>query len=298
MVGKKRKHILHVFTLIGVVISVMLLALAIIILKNSSFNKTIPDVTQIPPDVQKSIANVKPVKQFYVPILLYHYVEYVKDPGDTIRKSLNIIPAVFDAEVKTLKDAGYTFLTPKDLADVLDDKNNLPERSVILSFDDGYRDFYTDVFPILKKYNVKAIAYIVPNFLNKPNNMDVWQLKEIVKSGLVEIGAHTMNHSYLAGLPKKRVEYEVVESKKYLEKVLGIQIVSFAYPYGAFDNQAVDIVKNAGFRTAVTTIHGNLVMDTNRYFIYRLRPGARVGKSLIKLVEEKSFPKLGSPNVY
>ncbi len=284
--------------MLKILIIFLLFFSSILIYKNSNFNKVIPDVVEIPPEVQKSIANTKPTKQIYIPILLYHYVEYVKDAGDTIRKSLNIIPAVFDAEVKTLKDKGYTFLTPKDLADILDDKSKLPERSVILSFDDGYRDFYTDVFPILKKYNAKAITYIVPNFLNKPNNMDVWQLKEIVKSGLVEIGAHTMNHAYLVGLPKKRVEYEVIQSKKYLEKQLGIQVVSFAYPYGAFDNQAINVVKDAGFKTAVTTIHGNLVMDINRYFIYRLRPGARVGESLIKLIEEKSFPKPGSPNVY
>lgn len=282
------------FNLIGLVVFFLLFSVAILIYKNSNFNKVIPDVTQIPPEVQRSIANTKPTKQIYVPILLYHYVEYVKDPGDTIRKSLNIIPAVFEQEVKTLQERGYTFLTPKDLADILDGKKELPERPVILSFDDGYRDFYTDVFPILKKYNVRAVAYIVPNFLNKPNNMDVWQLKEIVKSDLVEIGAHTMNHAYLVGLPKKRVEYEVGESKKFLEKTLGIQVVSFAYPYGAFDNQAINVVKDAGFKTAVTTIHGNLVANTNRYFIYRLRPGARVGESLIKLIEQKSFPKVAN----
>lgn len=277
--------------MLKIIIICLFFFFSISIFKNSNFNRVYPDVTQIPLDVQKSIADTKPTKQIYIPILLYHYVEYVKDEGDTIRKSLNIIPAVFDEEVKTLKNAGYTFLTPKDLADILDEKMGLPQRPVILTFDDGYRDFYTDVFPILKKYNVKAVAYIVPNFLNKPNNMDLWQLKEIVKSGLVEIGAHTMDHTYLAGLPLKRVKYEVEMSKNYLEKNLNVLVVSFAYPYGAFDNQAIDVVRNAGFKTAITTINGTLITDTNRFFLYRIRPGGRVGESLIKLVEEKSFPK-------
>lgn len=285
----KKKSSLH-FSLFTLIIICLLISFLILIYKYSKLSKAIPDITQIPPDVQKSIANVKPVKQFYIPILLYHYVEYVQDPGDTIRKSLNIIPAIFDLEVKTLKDAGYTFITPKDLADVLDDKASLPKKSVILTFDDGYRDFYTDVFPILKKYQVKAITYIVPNFLNKPNNMDMWQLKEIVKSGLVEIGAHTMNHSYLAGLSKKAVEYEVVESKKFLEKALDLKVVSFAYPYGAFDNQAIKVVQDAGFKTAITTINGTLVADINRFFLYRVRPGGKVGADLIKLIEQKTFP--------
>ena len=99
-----------------------------------------------------------------------------------------------------------------------------------------------------------------------------------------------MNHIYLEGLPKKRVETEIIESKKYLEKVLGIPIVSFAYPYGAFDNQSIQIVKDAGFTNAVTTISGNLVMDINRFFLYRIRPGGLIGESLLKLLEERIFP--------
>lgn len=247
------------------------------------------DITQLPKDIEQSIKNLKPQKYAKMPILLYHYVEYVKDDKDTIRKSLNIIPYIFDAQVKTLKDAGYTFITPADLSDFLDDKKELPIKSVILSFDDGYRDFYTDVFPILKKYQVKAVAYIVPNFLNKPNNMDLWQLQELAQSGLVEIGAHTMDHSYLSGLSGDLVKYEVEESKKYLEENLGIKIISFAYPYGAFDNQTIDVVKKAGFTTAVTTINGIFAQDINRFFLYRIRPGARIGQSLLDLLDKPSI---------
>jgi len=252
-------------------------------------NKPIPDVVELPENIKESIKNLKPQKSFNVPILLYHYVEYVKDEGDTIRKSLNIIPYLFDQEVKTLKDAGFEFITTKDLADALDDETVLPPKSIILTFDDGYRDFYTDVFPILKKYQVKAVAYIVPNFLDRSNNLTIWQLKEIAKSGLVEIGAHTMNHSYLAGLPLQRVKYEVMESKKFLEKNLGVKVTSFAYPYGAFDNQAIDVVKKAGFRSAVTTISGTYALDINRFFLYRIRPGGRFGQSLLNLLENTNL---------
>lgn len=280
-----------------IVAAILVTSLFGFVYKALNFNRPLPDVSEIPREVKRDILRIKPTKQFYVPILLYHYVEYVKDPGDTIRKSLNIVPIVFDEEVKTLKDAGFVFITPKDIADIYDDRMELPNKPVILTFDDGYRDFYIDVFPILKKYNVKAIAYIVPNFLDKPNNLTSWQLKEIAQSGLVEIGAHTMDHTYLAGLPLKKVKSEIEESKKYLEEKLGIQIVSFAYPYGAFDNQSIQVVKDAGFKTAVTTISGTLITDTNRYFLYRIRPGGRVGKNLLSLINEKTFPqdKLTTP---
>src|SRR3989304_3627632 len=91
------------------------------LLRFSNFNIPIPDVVELPEEVKESIKNLKPQKSFRIPILLYHYVEYVKDPGDTIRKSLNIMPHIFDEEIKTLKNAGYEFITIKDLADALDD---------------------------------------------------------------------------------------------------------------------------------------------------------------------------------
>lgn len=291
--SKKSRKKPSVYCYLNIFLAIILILLIGVLLffKVSNFNKPIQDVTKIPPEVQQSIKNVKPQKTLRIPILMYHYVEYVKDPGDTIRKSLNIVPFVFDEQIKTLKEAGFDFVTIKDLADDLDDKNTLPEKSVILTFDDGYRDFYTDVFPILKKYQVKATIFVVPNFLDKPNNLDTWMLKEIVKSGLVEVGAHTMNHAYLSGLPLNRVEYEVKESKKALEKILGIQIVSFAYPYGAFDNAAIDVVKKAGFESAVTTIPGIFSMDVNRFFLYRIRPGGKIGVDLLRLLEQTNLAK-------
>lgn len=262
---------------------VVLPAFVLFVYKFSNFNKPIPDVVELPQEIKESIRNTKPQKSLKVPILLYHYVEYVKDPGDTIRKSLNIMPNIFDQQVKTLKDEGFTFMTTKELADVLDDQVSLPVKPVILTFDDGYRDFYTDVFPVLKKYQAKAVVYVVPNFLDKPNNLTTWMLSEIVQSGLVEIGAHTMNHSVLTGLPLQDVKYEVEESKNYLEKILRMEIVSFAYPNGSFDNQVIDVVHKAGFKSAVSTISGIFAQDINRFFLYRIRPGVKVGLSLIDL---------------
>lgn len=282
---KKRKKSSPYLNYLLFAILAALLFSGLLLPKIESFQKPIPDVVELPKDVQESIRNLKPQKYIRIPILLYHYVEYIKDEGDTIRKSLNIIPYIFEEQVKTLKNAGYYFITLADLANALDDKNNLNPKSVILTFDDGYRDFYTDVFPILKKYQVKAVVYIVPNFLNKPNNMDTWMVSEIAKSGLVEIGAHTMDHTYLAGLPLQRVKYEIEQSKKYLEKNFGVRVVSFAYPYGAFDNQAIDVVKKAGIRTAVTTINGIFAQDINRFFLYRIRPGVRTGEELLDFLK-------------
>lgn len=224
-------------------------------------------------------------KSVHVPILMYHYVEYVKDKGDTIRQSLDITPYTFEQEIVTLKDNGYTFLTNGELGQILDGTKRLPQKPILLTFDDGYRDFYTDAYPILKKYNVKATAYIITGFTGYPNNMTESQIKEIAADGLVELGAHTVNHLSLKGLPLKTLSYEIFESKKQLEVMTGKPVSSFAYPYGAFDLASIEAVAQAGFSSAVTTVPGIDQPQVHRYFLYRLRPGGRTGDSLLSWLD-------------
>lgn len=253
---------------------------------NLEINK---DVTKLPPEIKIQLEKSVPSATFRVPILMYHYVEYVKDSGDTIRKSLNIVPFVFENQVKTLKQAGYVFITPSQLARVIDGKEEFPPKPIILSFDDGYQDFYDNVFPLLQKYNIKVVAYIIAGFLDKPNFMYSWEIQNLEKSGLVEIGAHTVNHAYLKGLSKSTAEYEIRQSKAMLENLIGQPVISFAYPSGAFDLQAEKLVKDAGFKTSVSTVPGIEVSGKNRYFLYRIRPGNRMGDELLRYLEQNSF---------
>ncbi len=237
-------------------------------------------------NLPKPLTGPTPTK-LKIPILIYHYIEYVKDPKDKIRLSLNIQPWLLEQQIKTLKQNGFTFLTPSDIPDILTGKTKLPARPIILSFDDGYRDFYTDAFPILKKYQARAINYVVPGFLDLPNNLTHQQLAELNTSSLIEIGAHTVSHAYLKGLNKKRVEFEVRQSKIALEHELKKEIVSFAYPYGAFDLQAVQVVKEAGFKTAVTTLPGVEIHPDNLLLITRIRAGNLTGEGLIHFLEHE-----------
>lgn len=220
-------------------------------------------------------------QSIHVPILMYHYVEYVQDPKDTTRASLNTTPATLAEEIKTLQGAGYTFMTNRELSEVLDGKTKLPAKPILLTFDDGYRDFYTDAYPILKKYHVRATQYVIAGFLDMPNHLTTSQLNEIANDELVEIGAHTVHHLWLKGLSAQTVTHEVTKSKQMLEQIIHKPVSSFAYPFGAFDQQAVEIVEKAGFTTAVATVPGIDQPQTNRYFLYRLRPGGRLGNDLL-----------------
>ncbi len=285
-----RKHIGRLsFSNIFPVIIISALALFVLISRQNKNSSSISEMTTIPAEVKTAAAahivphtNVLPGETTRLPILLYHYVEYVRDRGDTIRQSLDILPSTFEAEIKTLQDNGYTFIT---MSDFVDKSKRLPPKPIVMTFDDGYRDFYTDVFPILKKYNVRAVAYIVPGFLDRPNYMDKWMIEEIVKSGLVEIGAHTVHHVYLAGMSEPVARDEIVRSKIMLEQEFRVPVTAFAYPYGAFDLSAIKLVRDAGFTSAVSTVLGIKASNENQFYLFRIRPGGRTGANLINFLE-------------
>lgn len=219
-----------------------------------------------------------------VPIIMYHYVEYVQDRNDKLRITLNTTPYVLENEIQILLATGYHFITNSELTDVLDGKANLPSNPILLTFDDGYRDFYTDAYPILKKYHVKATNYVIAGFLNRPNHLLTSQLQEIGSDGLVEIGSHTINHIGLRGLPLKTVGNEVFQSREMLEQLIHKPVVSFAYPFGSFDDQAIQVVKDAGYRSAVSTLPGINQSQGNRFYMFRLRPGGATGQAFLHLI--------------
>lgn len=284
---------------INIILAIFLLScLAAVLgwsLYKSSYSKKISppeteetDMKAIPQEV-KNVMKTTPPISFRVPILMYHYIEFVADKEDKIRQKLDVIPPVLALQIQTLQNGGYTFMTASELADVLDGKSQLPQKPILLTFDDGHRDFYTNALPILEKYHVKATNYVISGFLGGADFMTDKQVQAVSQSGLVEIGAHTVHHVGLKGQPLIRVLYEVKKSKADLERLIHAPVVSFAYPYGSFDNKAIEVVKDAGFRSAVSTIPGIYESNQNRYFLFRLRPGYRTGKILLNWLSQIRF---------
>lgn len=247
------------------------------------------EMKKVPSSMQSKLRRLSDTAKLHVPILMYHYVENVQDIHDTTRVALNIPPAIFEEQIKTLSENNFTFLTAGDVGEILDGHKILPKNPIVLTVDDGHWDLATDILPILKKHNVKATAYIVPGFINGSDSLSESQMREVLASGLVEIGAHTVHHISLKGTYLPIVKKEVEESKSMLEKTYGIKVVSFAYPNGSFDEQAIKIVKEAGYTTAVSTIPGVEESQINRYFIYRIRPGRRTGKELLRYLQQEAF---------
>ena len=276
------------------VIAIIVLVIIVILHQfRPAVETPVTEVRKIPEDVKKSLSETKIPNslsiQIRVPILLYHYVEYVKDSKDNIRQSLNIQPSTFELQLLTLKNAGYTFITARELGEVIEGRRALSEKPVLLTFDDGHWDFNTIVLPLLKKYQIKATLYVITGFIGGSDFMSDKQVQEVVDSGLVDVGAHTVNHIPLSGKLFPVVKYEIESSKNFLEKRYKLDVVSFAYPNGAFDNNSVNIVKEAGYTTSMSTIPGVEQSDQNRFFLYRLRPGYRTGDELLRYLEGNIF---------
>jgi peptidoglycan/xylan/chitin deacetylase (PgdA/CDA1 family) len=186
-----------------------------------------------------------------VPILVYHHV--LPGRGSSL---LFVSPEGFEQQLKYLRDNGYRTVTFGDLADCLEYGAVLPERPVILSFDDGWENQYQYAFPLLRKYGFAGTFYVVSGYLDHPNFMTTDQLKTMIAGGMT-IGSHSRSHPALPGLGGgSRLKDEIAGSKAWLEQQLGVPIDTFAYPYGAYTASVVAATKAAGYRTARTVDGG------------------------------------------
>ncbi len=291
----KKKYILSGF-LTGALCMVVVFTLGfiirkVIVKKQSLLNSYIEapyydkKVFQKPVDLEKIATSGAFVKNVKLPIIMYHYVEYVKDENDLIRKKLDINPYLFEGHLRSLHNADYITYFIKDIPDILGGNIENAKKTIFLTFDDGYEDFYTVVFPLLKKYQMKATIYIIYDFIGRKGFLTEKEIRELIESGLIEIGSHTLDHVYLKQAPESVIRKQIIESKKKFEERFGIEIKTFAYPYGAFTKEAIDIVKEAGYTAAVSVIPGMQQSKENLLYLSRVRPGIFTPETIIKVLE-------------
>ena len=205
-----------------------------------------------------------------VPILMYHYIRVNPDAHDRMGFALSVTPADFEAQMSWLARNGYHPITTNDLYSYLSGGRGLPGRPVILTFDDGYADFYNTALPILRSHDFTAVAYVVSGFVGRPGYMSAGQVVAADRAG-IEIGSHTVDHANLARQSGAGVRYEVSASKQALERLVGHPVYSFCYPYGGFNSSAAWAVQSAGYRDATTTKFGFVETIAGRYVWGRVR---------------------------
>ncbi len=194
-----------------------------------------------------------------VPILTYHWF------GAGSQLSWDMDPEQFRQEMDELSARGCTAISLDQLYDYLDGKGALPERPVVLTFDDGEQGFYRTAFPILREHGFKATLFVVTDLLReRPEARYVWtmgeaklpmllwsEVQEMAASEVVEMGSHTRTHPNLTKISLDEARAEIEGSKAVLEQRLGRPAKYFAYPGHHHNAALMELVQKAGYRGAV-----------------------------------------------
>ncbi len=169
-----------------------------------------------------------------VPTLMYHAVS---DDCWGIR-SLFVSPASMEEQLKYLTENGYTPIFFEDLA-----RADTIEKPVLLTFDDGYDDNYLHLFPLLKKYNVKANVFLITGSVGKEHFLTEEQIRQMQASGLVSFQSHTVYHPFLDELDEEALHRELSESKAAIARLTGREPFVLCYPSGRYDALALKVTK-------------------------------------------------------
>lgn len=220
-------------------------------------------VNNMPPSATQNAA-VNPIYMppYAIPILMYHEI------GDG-PNSLYVSDQNFSEQMRCLYDHGYQAVSMTQASSMLAEGKPV-NKLVILTFDDGYLTFYTKVWPILKQYNFSATVFVITAFVGNYGNYANWeQLKELSAGGM-EIGCHTMTHPSLPTLNAEELHQQINGSRAVL-KQNGIIADVFCYPSGQYNQAAIDQVRSAGFKSAVTTQYGISSANQSAYLLARIR---------------------------
>jgi peptidoglycan/xylan/chitin deacetylase (PgdA/CDA1 family) len=217
-----------------------------------------------------------------IPILMYHSISDGTSEGIHPYFVTETSPTAFDAHMRYLAENGYSTITPGQLVTLLGSQQERNLKHVVVTFDDGYRDFYTRAFPILKKYGLSATVYLPSSFIERtPKKFTgrdclTWDEVRELRRGGIEFGSHTMTHPKLKFLPAADLEREIRMSKETIENELGESIDSFSYPYAfpeenhQFVRRLSDLLKECGYGNGVSTIIGSVQTLEEKYFLKRL----------------------------
>jgi len=206
-----------------------------------------------------------PSHQERVPILLYHAI------GDfeAVGQELFIEEETFEAQLQYLRSNGYTTITFAMLNDHWEQGVPLPEKPIIITFDDGYRSFYNLALPLLRAYGMTATVFVITNHLDLPRTMTPGMVRDAATLG-IEFGSHSHNHLNLTTCSPEEVMPQLEVSKELLEDLLGCSIQVLAYPGGAQNAEVRRAALNAGYLMAVGTVPGVNDYWSDRFQLQRI----------------------------
>lgn len=228
--------------------------------------------------VDSSAVSILARKQ--IPILCYHQIRPYKENDSPTAKQYIVPPAAFHDQMRALHDSGYTTILPDQLVQYLLTGVGLPDKSVLISFDDGCDEQFDVTKEILAPYGMKAAYFIMTVAINRPNYMKAEQIKELSDAGHT-IGLHTWDHHNVKKYAGPDWVQQIEKPKAALEKITGKPVQYFAYPFGLWNQEAIPELQQRG-------LHASFILSTTRdqqYPMHTIRriivPGTWSGTQLL-----------------
>ena len=214
-----------------------------------------------------------------VPILYYHLIK--APPANSPNSSIYIKPPRFARQLRLLKLLGYRGIGFEEFIEHLESGKKPLGRPVMITFDDGHEDNLTHALPILKQQGFPATVFVVAGFIGRslrlrsgadPQGERILsrdQIRQLVREGM-DVQSHGMTHANLADLPANKAEEEIRRSKEILEDITERPVRYFSYPYGSFKPAHLEMVAQAGYRAAVSTVRGKRHSLEERFCLKRI----------------------------
>ena len=203
------------------------------------------------------------LKSKKISVLMYHSI-------NSDKRFFTVTPDNFEKQINFLVKKKYDFLSLDQVEEILSKRQKIGSKMISSTFDDGYKDNYEMVFPILKKYSIPATIFLVVDLIGKEGYLNWGEIQEMQNSGLVEFGCHTFSHPDLTRISEEEQQKEIIESRNILEGSLGTECFYFSYPSGKFNDKVIKIVREADFKMAFTVQEGSVSFKLNKWELPRL----------------------------
>lgn len=218
------------------------------------------------------------LRRIRVPILMYHYVSPLPPDADDIRAGLSISPETFRSHIEYLKSEGYETISLYEMNQAIQHGTSLPEKPIVLTFDDSYTDHYQYVFPVLKEHGYTGTFFVITGYTDdgNPNHLTWEQVKEMSEAGM-SMESHTKTHYTLVDRTYDFLVWEIIGSIESLESHTHTEVNIFSYPVGRYDDETLTMLDSTSIIRAVTTEYGTYHTMHNALLSPRLRITGNMG---------------------